>query len=68
VFICSTAALHVAAYLGGAWKLWFIAHALPTPTWDVFYALFARYRYKIFGKYDHCMLPPAVQDRFLAQT
>jgi hypothetical protein len=42
--MCSTAALYVAAYLGGAWKLWFIAHVLPTTTWEVFYALFARYR------------------------
>jgi predicted DCC family thiol-disulfide oxidoreductase YuxK len=33
---------------------------------DYFYKLFARYRYRIFGKKDQCMLPsPDVRARFL---
>jgi predicted DCC family thiol-disulfide oxidoreductase YuxK len=30
------------------------------PTWltDFFYGMVARVRYRIFGKYDHCPLPP----------
>ena len=31
------------------------------PTWltDFFYGLVVRSRYRVFGKYDHCPLPPA---------
>lgn len=31
------------------------------PSWfaDFFYGIIARLRYRIFGKYDHCPLPPA---------
>jgi predicted DCC family thiol-disulfide oxidoreductase YuxK len=34
------------------------------PRWltDFFYAIIARTRYRVFGKYDHCPLPPA-EDR-----
>ncbi len=38
------------------------------PAWftDFFYGIIARTRYRIFGKYDHCPLPPAeVRARFL---
>jgi predicted DCC family thiol-disulfide oxidoreductase YuxK len=52
VFIRSTAGLHVAAHLSGAWKLLLIGHVIPTPIRDFLYALFARYRYNLFGKYD----------------
>ncbi len=66
VFIRSTAALHIAAYLGGIWRLCLIAYVIPSPIRNFFYDLFARYRYKFFGKYDSCMLPPPeVRARFL---
>lgn len=31
------------------------------PAWltDFFYGIIARTRYRVFGKYDHCPLPPA---------
>jgi len=31
------------------------------PSWlaDFFYGIVARIRYRVFGKYDHCPLPPA---------
>jgi predicted DCC family thiol-disulfide oxidoreductase YuxK len=62
----STAALKVASYLGGIWKIFLIAYIIPRPLRDVLYDLIARYRYKMFGKYDTCMLPPAsVRARFL---
>ena len=38
------------------------------PVWltDFFYGIVARTRYRVFGKYDHCPLPPAeVRARFL---
>ena len=62
----STAALRIAAYLGGAWKLFLIGYAVPRPLRDVFYNLFARYRYRLFGKYESCPLPSQdIRSRFL---
>ena len=62
----STAALRIAAYLGGAWKLFLIARVIPRPVRDVLYNLFARYRYRLFGKYESCPLPsPEIRSRFL---
>lgn len=62
----STAALKVASYLGGFWKIFLIAYVIPRPVRDVLYDLIARYRYQMFGKYDTCMLPPqSVRARFL---
>ena len=63
----SDAALRVARYLGG----WFaplalLGVAVPRPLRDLFYRLFARFRYRVFGKYEACMLPAAaVRKRFL---
>ena len=66
VFIRSDAALRIAAYLGGWWKLLLIFHTLPRVVRDFFYNLFARYRYRLFGKYDSCLLPsPEVRSRFI---
>jgi predicted DCC family thiol-disulfide oxidoreductase YuxK len=66
IFVRSAAALRVAAYLGGFWKLLLALRAVPAPLRDYFYDLFARHRYKLFGKYDSCMLPPPeVRSRFI---
>lgn len=66
VYVRSSGALKVAAYLGGWWKLLLIFRLVPRPVRDFFYDLFARYRYRIFGKYESCMLPaPEVRARFL---
>jgi predicted DCC family thiol-disulfide oxidoreductase YuxK len=66
VHVRSDAALKVAAYLGGFWKLFLLAKVLPGGLRDYFYDLFARNRYKLFGKYDTCLLPPPeVRSRFL---
>ena len=66
VYVRSDAALKVAAYLGGFWKLFLAAKVLPRGLRDYCYDLFARNRYKFFGKYDSCMLPPPeVRSRFL---
>jgi predicted DCC family thiol-disulfide oxidoreductase YuxK len=66
VFVRSSAALRLASYLGGAWKLFLVFHILPASLRDFFYNLFAKHRYKVFGKYDACMLPDAsVRSRFL---
>jgi len=66
VFVRSGAALKVVAYLGGFWKIFLAAYVVPKPLRDYFYDLFARNRYRLFGKYDACMLPPPeVRSRFL---
>src|SRR4051794_10167262 len=58
IFVRSTAAMKLAAYLGGFWKLFLAARAIPTPLRDYLYDPFARNRYRLFGKYDTCLLPP----------
>jgi len=66
VFIRSEAALRVAKYLGGAWRVFLASKIIPRPLRDFLYDLVARNRYKLFGKYDSCMLPPPeVRSRFL---
>jgi predicted DCC family thiol-disulfide oxidoreductase YuxK len=40
---------------------------VPRPLADLGYALFARHRYRVFGRLDTCRVPsPAEQARFLA--
>ena len=69
VFMRSDAALRVASYLGGWWKLLAIFSLVPRPLRDFFYDVFARYRYRLFGRYDRCMLPaPELRSRFLDEA
>jgi predicted DCC family thiol-disulfide oxidoreductase YuxK len=52
--------------IGWPWKLFSIARFLPAflKTW--LYDRLAHNRYKIFGKYDQCMIPtPEIKARFL---
>ncbi len=66
VAVRSSGALRVAAYLGGWWKILLVAYLIPRPVRDFFYDLFARYRYRLFGKHESCMIPsPDVRSRFL---
>jgi predicted DCC family thiol-disulfide oxidoreductase YuxK len=66
VYIRSSGALKVARYLGGWWKVFLIFTLVPRPIRDFFYDLFARYRYKLFGKSESCILPaPETRARFL---
>ncbi len=62
----SDAALRIAARLDGLWKLLTIFRIVPTPIRNFFYSLIARNRYRLFGKKESCMIPPAeVRGRFL---
>lgn len=66
VFVRSDAALRVFSYLGGAWKLLLVFRLIPRPVRDYFYDVFAKHRYKLFGKAESCMLPPPeARARFL---
>ena len=62
----STAALRIVRRLGLPWSLLYALIIVPKPVRDYFYRLFAKYRYRMFGKKDECMLPtPEVRARFL---
>ena len=62
----SAAILHIATELGGIWKLGGAGRVLPRPIRDTIYMLVARNRYRVFGKYESCMLPePKHRAKFL---
>lgn len=66
VYLHSTAALRIAKRLDGiaSWVYAFII--IPRPIRDIAYKLFAKYRYKLFGRQDACMIPtPEIKARFL---
>src|SRR4051794_11742460 len=57
VYTHSTAALHVAKKLSGMWKMAYGLIIVPKFIRDYFYRLFAKHRYRFFGKKDTCMIP-----------
>ena len=62
----SRGALRVARHLGGAWHLTRILAIVPRFIRDWGYDLFARHRYRLFGRYDACPVPNAEQrSRFI---
>lgn len=66
-FTHSTAALKIARRLGGAWRILSLFRIVPRAVRDFFYRLFARNRYRLFGKKEVCMIPtPEIKARFLS--
>jgi predicted DCC family thiol-disulfide oxidoreductase YuxK len=63
----SDAILRAGRELGGFWTTAAgIGRIVPRPVRDVVYRLVARNRYRMFGRYDTCMLPdPNQRSRFL---
>lgn len=62
----SDAALRIARSIGGAWAILYVFIIVPKPIRDLLYRLFARNRYRLFGKKDVCMVPtPEIRARFL---
>jgi predicted DCC family thiol-disulfide oxidoreductase YuxK len=62
----STAALRILKRLGAPWSWLYAFIIVPRPLRDWAYRSFARYRYRIFGRKDQCMLPSQdVRARFL---
>ncbi len=62
----STAALRIARHLDGVLSKLYVFIIVPKFIRDAFYKLFAKYRYKLFGMQDTCMIPtPEMRERFL---
>jgi predicted DCC family thiol-disulfide oxidoreductase YuxK len=63
----STAALKIYSHLPWYWQWTQLLWIFPRFIRDAAYNLIARYRYKIFGKRDECMVPtPELRSRFLS--
>ena len=56
-FVFSSAAIEIANELTGFWYIFGLFKYVPSVIRDFFYKMFARNRYKLFGKRDSCMLP-----------
>ena len=68
-YMHSTAGLRIAKGLGGVWSLAYAFIIVPPFIRDWAYRLFAKNRYRLFGRRDVCILPtPGVRDRFLVST
>ena len=62
----SSAALRIAKRSDGIWSLAYAFIIVPKPIRDLVYRVFAKYRYRMFGKQDACMIPtPDIRARFL---
>jgi predicted DCC family thiol-disulfide oxidoreductase YuxK len=66
VYMHSTAGLRIAKGLGGIWSAAYVFIIVPAFIRDWAYKTFARYRYRLFGRTEACMMPTAdVKERFL---
>ena len=67
IYLRSRAVLRIVSQLNGAWKLSALLYIFPSFISDVVYNLISKYRYKLFGKKDSCMIPtPELKARFLS--
>jgi len=65
-YLYSDAAIGIARNLDGAWKYCALTSIIPRSIRDFCYKLFARNRYRLFGRKDSCMIPtPEIRARFL---
>ena len=66
VYLYSTAALRIAHNLNGLWSMFYGFIIVPSVIRDFFYKQFAKYRIKLFGTQDACLMPTAeIRERFL---
>jgi predicted DCC family thiol-disulfide oxidoreductase YuxK len=65
-FTKSNAILEIFRLLGGYYKLLLVLKIIPSIIRNFFYDIFARNRYRLFGKKSECLLPtPEIRNRFL---
>ena len=66
MFSRSKAALFVAGELGWPWKMAVLMRILPNVILDHVYNVVARNRYRVFGRYEQCLIPrPEFRRRFV---
>jgi len=66
MFSRSSAALFVAAQLDWPWKIAILMRVLPTAILDRIYDVVARNRYRVFGRFEQCVIPrPECRGRFV---
>jgi predicted DCC family thiol-disulfide oxidoreductase YuxK len=66
VFTRSDAALFIVGQLGWPWKAGTLIRVLPKNIRDRAYDGVARNRYRVFGRYDRCLIPrPEFRNRFI---
>jgi predicted DCC family thiol-disulfide oxidoreductase YuxK len=66
VFVRSAAALRVARYLGGIWRVALLGRLLPEEVRDALYDFVARHRHRLARPQESCLVvPPEQSDRFL---
>jgi predicted DCC family thiol-disulfide oxidoreductase YuxK len=67
ILVRSAGVLSAIGLLGGVWGAMARAAVIvPRPIADAFYSAIARSRYKVFGKFDVCPIPPPEwRDRFV---
>jgi predicted DCC family thiol-disulfide oxidoreductase YuxK len=53
----SDAIMHLLERLGGIWSLISVGRILPKSIRNAFYDIVATNRYRVFGKYDVCLMP-----------
>lgn len=67
VLVRSGAVIGIAEYLGGPWRAASLFRVIPAVLRDWGYDVFARHRYRLFGRYDACPIPtPEQRARFIA--
>src|SRR4029453_1728236 len=65
-YIHSSAALRIVRRLPGPWPVLYGFIIVPEAIRDWAYKLFAKYRYRLFGRREECMIPtPEIRARFL---
>ena len=65
-FTYSTAVIEITKHLDGKWKYFAIFQYIPKIIRDFMYKFIAKYRYRVFGRKDVCMVPtPENKRRFL---
>jgi len=66
LFMRSDAALFVASALAWPWKAMRLVRMVPKGIRDRLYDLVARNRYRVFGRYEQCLMPrPEFRSRFV---
>ena len=66
--VSSSAALRIFSYLNGWERHLQLLAIVPRPLRDAIYHFMAKYRYKWFGRSEHCIIPaPELRERFLTE-